>query len=104
MESFSIPDFIMGILLVNALPHFIIGIFKIRFLSIFGFSPQSNIFYSFLCIAISLALFQYQYGLNTILDHGVYAGGLFILFNYYLLTKVLYKHFHLDHLEKHPKD
>ncbi|MGB1204913.1 MAG: hypothetical protein ACPG5B_04655 [Chitinophagales bacterium] len=83
-------DFIIGFGLANALPHFIFGITKTRFLGLFGFSPKGNIFYAYLCATISFMFFIYQYGFEGLTNNLIYTGGFFILICYFLLGKFLY--------------
>ena len=86
MELNSV-DFLIGFLLMNAMPHWILGLTKTRMLSAFGFSPQANIAYSFLNVAVALSLFHFQYGLPSLISHGVFVGGLAMLIIYYLTGK-----------------
>lgn len=85
--EFTLIDFLVGFLLMNAMPHWIFGITKTRMLSAFGFSHQANIAYSFLNIAIALSLLQFQYGLTQLLNNGVVIGALAMLVIYYLTGK-----------------
>lgn len=94
----NLIDFIIGLTLVNALPHFVLGIWKGRILSAFGFSSTANILYGFLNFVVSISLFLYQYGYEKLLENGIYAGGLFIVIAYLLLGKILYRYFHEKHL------
>ena len=85
--TFTILDFLVGFLLMNAMPHWIFGITKTRMLSAFGFSPQANIAYSFLNIAVALTLFHFQHGIQTLFSSGVAVGALAMLVIYYLTGK-----------------
>lgn len=69
---------------MNAMPHLVLGIWKGRMFSAFGFGNKQNIAYGFLCLAISLCLYIYKYGLPNILDNGIFAGALAILVIYFL--------------------
>ena len=67
-------DFIIGATLMNAMPHLVLGIWKGRMFSAFGFGDKQNIAYGFLCLTISVGLFIYKYGIDKILDNGIYSG------------------------------
>ncbi len=85
----EIIDFIIGVLLVNAMPHFIFGITNTKFLGLFGFSARGNIAYSALQFTACLILFHFKYGLSTILENGIFAGGIMVLILFYLFGKYL---------------
>lgn len=87
----NIIDFIIGGLLMNAMPHFIFGITKTRFLGLFGFSSTGNIIYGVVQFVICMVLFQINYGLEAILTNGIFAGCLSILVLYFLLGKLVLK-------------
>ena len=90
----TLVDFIIGFMMVNAVPHFILGIYKCRFLGLFGYSPAGNIAYAILCFCISLGLFLYTYGLEGIWQNGIFVGGMFIVVTYFLTGKFLHYLFH----------
>ncbi len=94
--EFSLMDFLIGLFLMNAMPHFVIGVANIRFLSLFGFSGTANMCYSALCFAVSLALFHIEYGISDLLQNGIFLGAMTILVIYYFTTKFLYKFFELE--------
>jgi len=80
-----ILDFLIGILLMNSLPHFVLGITKTRFLGMFGYAPTANIWYSIVQFVLALVLFHIQHGIETILTNGIFLGAactclLFLLF------------------------
>ena len=61
-------------LALNAMPHLILGIWKGRMVSAFGFGNKQNIVYGLLCFAISIGLYIYKYDADHILDNGIYVG------------------------------
>ena len=73
-------DFVIGGLLANAMPHYILGITNTRFLGPFGYSPKGNIVYALILILLSLGLMIYEYGLEGVYYNGIYVGGLAVLF------------------------
>ena len=89
--KFSFIDFLIGFFAANSIPHFVIGICKIRFLSLFGYTPMANIFYSVLCFLMSLGLFHFEYGISSILNYSLYVGVLTVLVGYFVSCKFLYE-------------
>jgi hypothetical protein len=80
-----ILDFITGFLIMNALPHFILGITKTRFLGMFGYKPVANIWYAIVQFVLALVLFHIQHGIESILKNGIFLGAavtclLFLIF------------------------
>ena len=94
--EFSIVDFLIGFALMNAMPHLLFGLLKIRFFSAFGFSPRGNIAYFFLNIIIALSLFHIRYGLSALGHHGIILGSVAMLFIYLVSGKFFYKLFQKD--------
>jgi len=58
---------------MNAMPHFVLGIWKARMFSAFGFGNTKNILYGVLNFIISLGLFLYKYGGQRLAENGIYA-------------------------------
>jgi len=80
-----ILDFLIGVLIMNALPHFVLGITKTRFLGMFGYNPTANIWYATVQFVLALVLFHIQHGIETILKNGIFLGAactclLFLIF------------------------
>jgi hypothetical protein len=90
----SIIDFIIGLTLINTIPHFVLGIWKGRMISGLGFGNKANIIYGLLNFAISISLFLYNYGIEGLLKNGIYLGALFVILAYFLVGKVCYIYFH----------
>ncbi|MEL6671035.1 MAG: hypothetical protein AAFR61_02555 [Bacteroidota bacterium] len=86
-------DFLIGFFLMNAMPHFVLGIWKGRMLSAFGFGNRQNLLYSAVQFVAAIALFFYQYGWQGLAAHGIFAGALLILVLYYLTGKFFYERF-----------
>jgi len=89
----SIIDFFIGLTLVNVLPHYMVGILKVRFLSLYGFGDKQNIAYAWTSIVISLILFHLNYGIGSLLSHTWYAGGMFVILAYLITGKFLVQKF-----------
>ena len=93
-------DFLIGMTLMNAMPHFVLGIWKARMFSAFGFGDTKNILYGVLNFFASLGLFVYKYGIENIVQNGIYAGALGILVIYFLTGWFWYLIFHKKYYEK----
>jgi hypothetical protein len=89
-----IIDFIIGLTLINTIPHFVLGIWKGRMFSGLGFGNGANIGYGIINFIISISLFLYKYGWTGLLANGIYLGALFVLVSYFLVGKLCYTYFH----------
>ncbi len=96
----NILDFVIGLTLMNAIPHFVLGIWKGRMLSAFGFGDWKNILYGLLNFVISVGLFLYKYGTKQLIENGIYAGALLLLVIYFLTGRLWYSVFHQKHYER----
>lgn len=86
-------DLLIGLTLMNAMPHFVLGVWKGRIPSAFGLGPRANLAYSLLNVSVSVGLFLYEYGLAGLVSHGVFVGGLTILVIYFATGKFFYERF-----------
>lgn len=98
--NFSFIDFIIGLTLINTIPHFVLGTWKGRMFSGLGFGNKQNILYGLLNLSISLSLFIYKHGVEGILENSMYLGALFVIFSYFLVGKLCYKYFHVKYFSK----
>jgi len=96
----SFTDFIIGLTLINTIPHFVLGIWKGRMISGFGIGNKANIFYGLLNLVISITLFLYKYGIEGFFQNGIYLGALFVVISYFLVGKVCYNYFHKKYYSK----
>lgn len=87
-------DFIIGLTLINTIPHFVLGIWKGRMFSGLGFGNTANITYGFINFITSISLFLYTYGVEGLIKNGIYMGALFVLISYFIVGKLCYNHFH----------
>jgi hypothetical protein len=87
-------DFLIGLTLMNAMPHFVLGTWKGRMFSAFGFGDTRNILYGLLNFAISLSLFLVKYGVGQLFENGLYVGALTLLVIYFLTGWFWYTVFH----------
>lgn len=86
-------DFIIGLTLMNAMPHFVLGVWKGRMVSAFGFGDKQNIAYGLLNFSVSISLFHYKYGIATLLENGIYLGSFFVLVIYLVTGHLWYNAF-----------
>lgn len=91
--AFTLIDFLIGFFLMNAMPHNLFGLLKIRFLSLFGFSSMGNLGYGLLNIVVALLLFHIQYGLQTVFNHGIILGAVAMLLIYLATGRFFYNLF-----------
>jgi len=98
--DFSFIDFIIGLTLVNTIPHFVLGIWKGRMFSGLGFGNKQNILYGLLNFFISIGLFLFKYGVDGLAQNSIYLGALFVIFSYFLVGKLCYKRFHEKYFSK----
>lgn len=94
-----IVDFLIGLTLINTIPHFVLGIWKGRMFSGLGFGNGANIGYGITNFAISIGLFLYKYGFSGLLENGIYLGALFVIICYFLVGKLCYTSFHKKYYE-----
>jgi len=85
----NIIDFIIGALVVNAMPHLIFGLTKTHFLGMFGYSPKGNILYAVLQFILCILLYYFNYGYKEFLDNGYLVGGITVLVLYFIFGKIL---------------
>lgn len=95
-----IIDFLIGLTLINTIPHFVLGIWKGRMFSGLGFGNTANILYGILNFLISIGLFLYKYGASGLMENGIYLGALFVLVSYFIVGKLCYMYFHKKYFEK----
>ena len=93
--TFNWIDFSIGCFLMNAMPHWIFGLTNTRMLSIFGFSPQANIGYAIFNTVAAFGLLIWQYGADSLLNHGIFVGAATILIIYYLTGRFFINLFRL---------
>lgn len=84
MPAFTVIDFLIGFFLMNAMPHMLMGILNVRFLSLFGFSAGANYRYAVFNVVAAAALFQADRGLDQLGDNGIVVGAASMLAIYAL--------------------
>ena len=96
----NIVDLIIGITLMNAMPHFILGVWKGKMLSGFGTGNTKNILWGLSNFATSIALFVYKYGLSGLLENQIYLGALFILVTFFFTSAFWYRYYNKKKKDK----
>jgi hypothetical protein len=84
----NVVDVLIGLTLMNAMPHFVLGVWHGRMLSAFGFGDRQNILYAFVNFAIALDLFVWRYGFAGLAHSGIFVGALAILLIYFLTGRM----------------
>ncbi len=87
--QFNSIDFLIGFFLMNAMPHMLFGLIRLRFLSLFGFSSGGNLLYALVNLGAAGGLYHYQYGINAILRDGIALGAMAILLIYLITGRFL---------------
>lgn len=96
MNNEFIIDFFIGLFLANAMPHFIMGITKTKFLGPFGFSPAGNIVYAVIQFLISLVLIHIQYGLTAIFKNGMLLAAILVMTMFFIFGKTVLQYYNRD--------
>lgn len=71
---------------MNSIPHLILGIWKVRMLSGFGFGHTRNIMWGICNAMLSISIYLYRYGISHLSEHMLFWGAvcmglIFILFS-----------------------
>jgi hypothetical protein len=90
----NILDFIIGATLMNAMPHFILGVWKGKMLSGFGMGNAQNILWGLFNFAASVALFLFKYGLEGLAQHQMYLGAVFITVTFFFTSYFWQRYFY----------
>ena len=78
-------DFLIGLFLMNAMPHYVLGTWRQRMLSAFGYSDMGNVVYGLLNCGLSLGLFIWAHGVEALFENGIYIGALTVLVCFFVL-------------------
>ena len=79
-------DFFIGLTLMNAMPHFVLGIWRQPMLSGFGLGNVKNKIWGLVNFVISITLFLVEYGWDGLLANGMYAGALLVLIVFFFTS------------------
>jgi hypothetical protein len=90
----KIIDLLIGATLMNAMPHYVLGVWKAKMLSGLGTGNMRNIVWAVLNFIISLGLFIYQYGIRGFLENTMYSGALIVLVTFFFTSPFWYNYYH----------
>ena len=93
----NILDFLTGFFLMNAMPHMLFGIIRLRFLSLFGFSAVGNLLYALFNIGVAGAIYHYQYDIMSIKQDGILLGALAMFVIYAITGRFFVSFFQAKH-------
>jgi hypothetical protein len=72
-------DFLIGLTLMNAMPHYVLGVWGAKMLSGFGTGNKQNIIWGLCNFIASVSLFIYKYGVEGFITNQMYSGALLVL-------------------------
>jgi hypothetical protein len=75
----QVKDLCIGLLLMNGMPHYMLGVNKVKMMSGFGTGDTKNIIWALLNIGASVGLFLSEYGVEGLLSNQIYLGALLIV-------------------------
>ena len=90
-------DLLIGITLMNAMPHYVLGVWRARMLSGFGTGHLKNILWGLLNFIFSLSLFLYKYGTAGLLHNGIYLGECIMLGAFFVTSWFWYWWYYQKH-------
>ncbi len=91
----KIIDLLIGITLMNAMPHYVLGVWKAKMLSGFGTGNTKNIIWGLVNFVASVSLFIYQYGIKGLVENQIYLGALIVLVTF-LLTSWFWRSYYSE--------
>lgn len=89
----NIIDLLIGLTLMNAMPHYVLGVWKAKMLSGFGTGNTKNIIWGLCNFALSIGLFVYTYGFEGFVKNQMYTGALIVLVTFFFTSPFWYKHY-----------
>jgi hypothetical protein len=89
----NLLDLLIGITLMNAMPHYVLGVWNAKMLSGFGTGNTKNIVWGLCNFALSIGLFIYQYGLEGFVKNQMYTGALIVLVTFFFTSPFWHKHY-----------
>jgi hypothetical protein len=81
-----IIDLLIGITLMNAMPHYVLGVWKGKMLSGFGVGNKQNILWGVSNFVASVSLFLYKYGSRGLMENHIYLGAIIVLLTFFLTS------------------
>ncbi len=93
--SFHVVDFMIGFLAMNAMPHMLCGLFKVRFISPFGYGERDNLLFALVNVVLALGLFHFRYGIGQLFSHGMIVGAGAVLVAFLVSGRFFYNRFRI---------
>ena len=90
LANFDWPALASGFFAANAIPHFCVGVWDIRFMGLFGFGAKQNIAYGFFNWFVALTILWIDGGLARILDNATLLGVALLFLSYLVSGRYLY--------------
>jgi hypothetical protein len=87
----NIIDLLIGLTLMNAMPHYVLGVWKAKMLSGFGTGNTQNIVWGLSNFVLSIAMFIYKYGVHGLIENQIYLGALIVLVTFFCTSVFWYK-------------
>ncbi len=82
-------EFLIGGLVTNGLVHFIVGITKVKFLGLFGYSPKGNVWYGILQFLVAIGLILFHYSFQELIANGLLIGALSVFITFLIFGPFL---------------
>jgi hypothetical protein len=87
----KIIDLLIGITLMNAMPHYVLGVWKANMLSGFGVGHTKNVVWGLVNAIASVSLFVYQYRIDGLIENQIYLGALIVLVTFLFTSWFWYR-------------
>ena len=87
-------DFFIGLTLMNAMPHYVLGVWRAKMLSGFGLGHTRNIIWALLNFIASVSLFVYRYGWQGFAQNTLFSGALLVLVTFFFTSPLWYRFFY----------
>jgi hypothetical protein len=87
-------DLLIGVTLMNAMPHYVLGVWKAKMLSGFGTGNLRNILWGLCNFAVSIGLFLYRYGFNGLVNNAIYLGACIVLVTFFITSFGWYRYYY----------
>ncbi len=88
--TFSILDYMIGLLLLGAMIHIASSRIGIHFPTIFGSTPKINLIYGIIVAIIAIELYIYKYGLMATINNSLLMGLIDMLLAYSIFGRWLH--------------
>ena len=76
--TFSIIDFIVGVLLFDGIVHLTFSVTKVNMPSLFGSTPKANMLLGLLLVFVAIDIHAYKYGLAATINNSFLVALLFL--------------------------